>query len=42
MSQHLDAVRDFRLQMGRATNQGAVAFVIDWGYYEITFGETKP
>jgi hypothetical protein len=42
VDQHLDAVRDFLLQMGQATNQGAVGIVIDREYYEITLGETKP
>jgi hypothetical protein len=42
VDQHLEAVRDFLLQMGRATNQGAVGIVIDRDYYEITLGETTP
>ena len=34
---HLEAIRDFLVQLGRSTNQGAVGFVIDREYYEIRF-----
>lgn len=37
--EHLDVLRDFLVQMGRATNQGAVGIVIDREYYEIALGE---
>lgn len=36
---HLEVLRDFLLQMGRATNQGAVGIVIDREYYEIALGD---
>jgi hypothetical protein len=36
---HLEVLRDFLVQMGRATNQGAVGIVIDREYYEITLGD---
>ena len=39
IDQQLDAVRDFVIQMGRATKQGAVGIVIDREYYEIRLGE---
>ena len=39
VEQHLEVLRDFLVQMGRATNQGAVGIVIDREYYEITFGD---
>jgi hypothetical protein len=39
VDQHLEVLRDFLVQMGRATNQGAVGIVIDREYYEITFGD---
>ena len=38
IDQHLEALRDFLLKMGRETKQGAVGIVIDGVYYEITLG----
>jgi hypothetical protein len=35
IDQHLEAMRDFLLEMGRETNQGAVGLVIAGVYYEI-------
>ena len=37
IDRQLDALRDFLLQLGRDTNQGAVGFVIDREYYEMRF-----
>jgi hypothetical protein len=42
IDQHLEALRDFLVQMGQATKQGAVGVVIDREYYEIAIGEIKP
>jgi hypothetical protein len=39
VDQHLDTVRDFLVQMGKTTNQGAVGIVIDREYYEINLPE---
>lgn len=41
IDQQLEAVRDFLIEMGRETNQGAVGIVIDKEYYEINLGSTK-
>jgi hypothetical protein len=38
VDQHLEAVRDFLLKMGRETNQGAVGIVIAGVYHEINLG----
>jgi hypothetical protein len=42
VDQHLEAVRDFVVQMGRETKQGAVGIVIDHVYYEIRLGGQPP
>jgi hypothetical protein len=39
VDEHLEVLRDFLVQMGRTTNQGAVRIVIDREYYEITVGD---
>ena len=36
VDQHLELLRDFLLQMGRETKQGAVGIVIDREYYELS------
>lgn len=42
IDQHLETLRDFLVQMGQATRQGAVGMVIDREYYEIAIGEIRP
>ena len=42
VDQHLEALRDFMVQMGRETKQGAVGIVIDQVYYEISLGGQSP
>jgi hypothetical protein len=37
LEQHAGPIRDFLLQLGTETNQGAVGFVIDRSYYEYEF-----
>jgi hypothetical protein len=37
LRQHSGLIRDFLLELGKGTNQGAVGFVIDRSYYEIEF-----
>jgi hypothetical protein len=34
---HRDAIREFLVELGTETNQGAVGFVIDRAYFEIEF-----
>jgi hypothetical protein len=41
VDQHLESLRDFLMQMGRETNQGAVGIVIDREYYEISLAESS-
>lgn len=37
LKQQKDAIREFLVELGTQTNQGAVGFVIDRSYYEIEF-----
>jgi hypothetical protein len=37
LERHAPALRDFLIQMGERTNQGAVGLVIDRDYLEIQF-----
>ncbi len=37
LRQHSGPLREFLLELGKGTNQGAVGFVIDRSFYEIEF-----
>ena len=41
IDQHLETLREFLIQMGRDTKQGAIGIVIGGVYYEIRLGEHR-